>query len=98
MNINSDAMLSVSEANRNFSLVTKMVDKFGQAVILKNNAPKYVVLDFSSFDNKETIDDDVLIAISEKFMKIFIASVRLCYYQKTSLCLNVRGIYAILQS
>lgn len=35
MNINSDAMLSVSEANRNFSLVTKMVDKFGQAVILK---------------------------------------------------------------
>lgn len=68
MNINSDAMLSVSEANRNFSLVTKMVDKFGQAVIL-NNAPKYVVLDFSSFDNKETIDDDVLIAISEKFMK-----------------------------
>lgn len=69
MNINSDAMLSVSEANRNFSLVTKMVDKFGQAVILKNNVPKYVVLDFSSFDNKETIDDDVLIAISEKFMK-----------------------------
>ena len=69
MNINSDAMLSVSEANRNFSLVTKMVDKFGQAVILKNNAPKYVVLDFSSFDKKETIDDDVLIAISEKFMK-----------------------------
>ena len=69
MNINSDAMLSVSEANRNFSLVTKMVDKFGQAVILKNTAPKYVVLDFSSFDNKETIDDDVLIAISEKFMK-----------------------------
>ena len=46
-----------------------MVDKFGQAVILKNNVPKYVVLDFSSFDNKETIDDDVLIAISEKFMK-----------------------------
>ena len=69
MNINSDAMLSVSEANRNFSLVTKMVDKFGQAVILKNNVPKYVVLDFSSFDNKATIDDDVLIAISEKFMK-----------------------------
>ena len=69
MNINSDAMLSVSEANRNFSLVTKMLDKFGQAVILKNNVPKYVVLDFSSFDNKETIDDDVLIAISEKFMK-----------------------------
>ena len=26
-------------------------------------------MDFSSFDNKETIDDDVLIAISEKFMK-----------------------------
>ena len=69
MNINRDEMISVSEANRNFSLVTKMVDKFGQAVILKNNVPKYVVLDFSSFDNKETIDDDVLIAISEKFMK-----------------------------
>ncbi len=68
MNINSDTMLSVSEANRNFSQVTKIVDKFGQAVILKNNAPKYVVLDFSAFDKKEAIDDADLLAISENLM------------------------------
>lgn len=39
MNINSNAMVSISEANQNFSKVARLVDQYGSVVVLKNNAP-----------------------------------------------------------
>ena len=43
MQINIENLVSISEANQNFSKVARMVDANGTAVILKNNTPKYVV-------------------------------------------------------
>ena len=43
MMINTDNMISISEANQNFSKVARLVDQTGQAVILKNNVPRYLV-------------------------------------------------------
>ena len=40
MNIDSKTMVSISEANQNFSKVARLVDQYGSAVILKNNAPR----------------------------------------------------------
>ena len=40
MNINTDTMISMTEANQNFSKVARHVDEKGSAVILKNNAPR----------------------------------------------------------
>ena len=37
MLINTEQMISMSEANQNFSKVARMVDQEGQAIILKNN-------------------------------------------------------------
>lgn len=42
MNVNLKNLLSISEANQNFSKVARMVDENGAAVILKNNMPRYV--------------------------------------------------------
>ena len=47
MIIDTNAMISITEANQNFSKVTKIVDELGNAVILKNNTPRYLVIDFS---------------------------------------------------
>lgn len=72
MNINSDTMVSISEANQNFSKVARLVDQYGSAVILKNNAPKYVLLTFDEAEKMEKIEpvpDDELWAISEKLIK-----------------------------
>ncbi len=44
MNVNTNTMVSISEANQNFSKVARLVDQYGSAVILKNNSPRY--LDF----------------------------------------------------
>jgi antitoxin Phd len=40
----------MTEANQNFSRVVRLVDESGTAVILKNNKPRYVVLNFSEYD------------------------------------------------
>ena len=52
MNIDTNSLLSVTDANHNFSKVTKAVEQYGVALLLKNNAPKYVVLDISDVDEK----------------------------------------------
>ena len=44
MTINTDTMVSMTEANQNFSKVARLVDERGSAVILKNNVPRYLVM------------------------------------------------------
>ena len=51
MKIDTNTMVSITEANQNFSKVARLVDEHGTAVILKNNVPRYLVIDFSKADN-----------------------------------------------
>ena len=51
MTIDTKTMISITEANQNFSKVAKVVDEHGTAVILKNNVPKYLVIDFGKAEN-----------------------------------------------
>jgi len=46
MKINTDSLVSITEANQNFSRVARLVDETGSVVILKNNVPRYLVIDF----------------------------------------------------
>lgn len=69
MNINSDAMISISEANQNFSKVTRLVDQFGSAVILKNNTPRYVIYEFDHADQLEAASDEAVLASSARLLK-----------------------------
>ena len=50
MMINSNNLVPMTEANQNFSKVVRTVDENGMAVILKNNKPRYVVVDFDEYD------------------------------------------------
>ena len=50
MNVNTNAMVSMTEANQNFSRVARLVDEQGAAIIMKNNRPKYILLDFERTD------------------------------------------------
>ena len=53
MNIDSRTIISVTDANQNFSRVAKIVEDNGQAVIFKRNKPKYVMLDVNNPDIRE---------------------------------------------
>ncbi len=48
MIVNTEGMFSVSRANRNFTEITRAVDDMGKIVLLKNNIPKYIMLDANS--------------------------------------------------
>ncbi|HEX3022543.1 MAG TPA: type II toxin-antitoxin system Phd/YefM family antitoxin [Lachnospiraceae bacterium] len=60
MKVELDNLISITEANQNISKVAQMVDEKGAAVILKNNTPKYVIIDYNKLQN-ETIADDILV-------------------------------------
>ena len=68
MIIDTNAMISISEANQNFSKVARLVDEMGSAVILKNNVPRYIVLDFSKADQDSVAADEDVLAISKRIM------------------------------
>ncbi|WP_270837286.1 hypothetical protein [Mitsuokella multacida] len=46
MKIDTDNLVPMTEANQNFSKVARLVDQKGSVIILKNNVPRYLVLDF----------------------------------------------------
>lgn len=50
MMINTDVLIPMTDANQNFSKVARLVDEQGTVVILKNNKPKYAVIDFSEYE------------------------------------------------
>lgn len=69
MIIDTNTMISITEANQNFSKVAKVVDEHGTAVILKNNIPRYLVIDFSRAEKEKVANSEDVIAISERLIK-----------------------------
>jgi antitoxin Phd len=55
-------LVSLTEANQNFSRVARLVDERGSVVILRNNVPRYVVLDYAQLDADTASDDEVTAA------------------------------------
>jgi antitoxin Phd len=68
MNINAENLVSISEANQNFSRVARLVDERGTAIILKNNAPRYVLLDYSLFRQNGVADNADVDAAATRIM------------------------------
>ncbi len=68
MMVNTNNLVSLTEANRNFSKVARMVDERGSAVILKNNAPRYLVIDFSKVEEEQEVDDEDIMQISKRLI------------------------------
>ena len=68
MMINSEAMASLTEANQNFSRVARMVDEKGKVVILKNNSPRYVVLDISRYEQMEKAEFEHLDRVATRIL------------------------------
>ena len=71
MTINIHTMVSMTEANQNFSKVARLVDERGSAVILKNNVPRYLVIDFSKMKEYEAdrnASDEEVLAVSQRLI------------------------------
>ncbi|MCD7726458.1 MAG: type II toxin-antitoxin system Phd/YefM family antitoxin [Clostridiales bacterium] len=68
MNVNTSNLVSITEANQNFSRVARMVDENGAVVILKNNTPRYLLIEFSSAEKEQTARDEDVLAVSKRLL------------------------------
>lgn len=68
MKFNSDNLVPLTEANQNFSKVARLVDEKGSAVILKNNKPKYVIIEFSQYQQEQTVTDEDMDKITKRLI------------------------------
>lgn len=68
MKVNTNALVSITEANQNFSKVARLVDENGSALILKNNIPRYLIVEFSQAENMQTTNDEDVLSISKKLI------------------------------
>lgn len=68
MMIDTNAMVSITEANQNFSKIARLVDEHGSVVILKNNVPRYLVIDFSEVNAEIEASDEDVMAISKRLI------------------------------
>ena len=69
MNVNTKNMVSITEANQIFSRVARMADENGSVVILKNNAPRYLLIEFEKAEQEQTADEEDLLAISKRLIE-----------------------------
>ena len=60
--------VTITEANQNFSRVARMVDENGAAVILKNNVPRYVLMEFSQVEDEQQAKDEDILEISKRLI------------------------------
>ena len=67
MKIDTENLISITEANQNFSKVVKKVDSNGQVIILKNNQPKYIVSKIDDHQIKLT-DNELLEVVAKRIL------------------------------
>ena len=69
MNSNTKNLVSITEANQNFSRVARLVDENGSAVILKNNVPRYLIVEFSQAEEEQLAADEDVMSISKRLIQ-----------------------------
>ena len=71
MNINTETITTMTEANQNFSKVARLAENNGQAVIFKNNKPKFLLIDVDSNSYFDITDDEKIDIAAKRIMNRF---------------------------
>ena len=74
--IDTNTIFSMTQANQNFSQVAKTAEEKGEAIIFKNNKPKYLVIDIEKNGSLLELSEDEKIdivarRILEKYLPAF---------------------------
>ncbi len=76
MVIDTKNMLSVTDVNKNFSKAAKIADESGQAVIMKGNKPKYLLINISMNPQLEMSEEEKIIYLGKRILKEHIEAFR----------------------
>ncbi|MFZ5610981.1 prevent-host-death protein [Desulforamulus profundi] len=74
MNINTDCIVSISDVNQNFSRIARLVDEKKKVIVMKNNKPRYLIIDFEEYEAQRVEEmklDKIADNILEKNLNAF---------------------------
>jgi antitoxin Phd len=71
MIIDTSRIITVTEANQNFSRATRIADEHGEAIIFKNNRPKYKIINLDVEPDLELTDDEKIDVVARRVMERF---------------------------
>lgn len=71
MQIDTNTIISATEANQNFSRVTRIAEKNGHAIIFKNNHPRYMLVDLEKSPILDMTDDEKIDVVAARILKRF---------------------------
>ena len=69
MTINTNATVTATEANQNFSKVARMAEQKGRVVVFKNNRPKLLVIDLDTEPQIEMTEDEKLDFVAARILR-----------------------------
>jgi antitoxin Phd len=69
MYINTSQVVSMTEANQNFSKVVRIADREGSAVVFKNNKPKYMIVSLEENPVLDLTDDEKIDIVAKRIME-----------------------------
>ncbi len=69
MKINTSKIVSLSEANQNFSNVARLAEQKGEVYIFENDKPKYKLIDIESDTTIEMTDDEKIDFVAARILK-----------------------------
>ena len=70
MLVDTRNIVSMTDANQNFSKVARLVDQNGSAVIMKNNRPRYLIVNFEETDSIQMASDTDVSVVSKRLIKL----------------------------
>ena len=74
MTINTNVIVTATEANQNFSKVTRLAEQKGHVVVFKNNRPKLLVIDLDTEPQIEMTEDEKLEFVAARILREHIAA------------------------
>ena len=69
--VDTSSIVSDTEATQNFSKVTRIAEAQGQALIFKDNRPKYMLIDLDSSPIIDMTDDEKIDFVAARILKRF---------------------------
>ena len=69
MTIDTNAIVTATEANQNFSKVARLAEKKGRVVVFKNNRPKLLVIDLDAEPQIEMTEDEKLEFVAARILR-----------------------------
>ena len=68
MKVDTENLVSITEANQNFSRVARLVDARGSVIIMKNNVPRYLISEFGQTEKEQLAQDEDVERISQRLL------------------------------